>query len=255
MGTAVATKAIVLTIPPTLLGPESDYERGRIALKGEYNPILVESQKITAINSQEDAEKVNNLCRVLQAATKDSEIFFKPIKQQIDGFKKPILDHEKEFALPIDSEKRRLSSLSLVWEDKCAREKEERDRIAREAAEAQAKKDAEDAALAEAALLDAAGDKEGADELLSKPVEVDFVPVVTQSEAPAKMPGQVVKMNYSATVIDFRALVRAVVDGKAPWQCIVANESFLNGKARLEQDGFNVPGVLLNKTKTLHHRS
>jgi hypothetical protein len=248
MGTQVIEKAIVLTIPPTLLGPESEYDKRRLALKGEYSAVLVEAQKLTEINTAEDAEKANSLGRILQAATKDAEIFFKPIKQQVDAFKAPILNHEKEFATPIDTEKKRLGGLLTNWNEKLRREREEEERKAREEAE----KAAREEQLARAVELEASGDVQAAEAVLEEPV---MAPVVIQSQAPPKVAGQVEKMNYSATVTNINDLLTAVYQGRAPRACLIADESYLNSKARLEKEGFSVPGVRLNKTPATHFRS
>jgi hypothetical protein len=248
MGTATINGALVLEVPTQILGPGSEYDKRRIALKKDAEQLVLDAKKIVQVASAEEEEAANNAGRVLQAETKEIELFFKPIKQQIDGFKAPVLLHEKELGIPIDAEKKRIGGLITEWKQQCAREQEERDRKAREEAERQAREDQ----LARAIELEASGDKEAAAQVLEEPI---FAPAVTQSEAAPKLAGQVGRMTYSATVVDFRTLLKAVAEGRAPLQCLVADESYLNGKARLEKDGFNVPGVRLNKTPSTNFRS
>ena len=83
MGTTVATTnstELVLTQMVTLLGPEGDYEKRKIALRNEYGPIVASAAKITAITNEEEAQEAANHGRLLQAGTKELETFFKSIK-------------------------------------------------------------------------------------------------------------------------------------------------------------------------------
>ena len=111
MGTQTINAALVLTIPPTLLGPSSEYEKRRIALQKDISQLVLDASKITQVTTPEELELANNAGRVLQASTKEVELFYKPLKQQVDAFKAPLLAHEKEFAGPVEAEKRRLGGL------------------------------------------------------------------------------------------------------------------------------------------------
>lgn len=248
MGTATVERAIVLKVPAEILGPGSEYDKRRLALKGEYAQIILEAQTITIVDSPEALEKANNLGRILQAGSKDAETFFKPIKQQIDGFKAPVLAHEKEFANPLDAEKRRLGVLITTWNEKCAREKEERDRLAREEAEKQAREEQ----LQRAIELESSGEAEAAEAVLDEPI---FAPAVTRSEAPVRMTGQVGKTAYKCLVTDVKALLKAVAEGKAPMQCFMLDQGWLDRKAGLDKEGFDLPGCKLDKTSSVHFRS
>lgn len=248
MGTATIEAALVLQVPAELLGPGGEYDKRRIKLQKDINQLVLDASKITQVTTPEELELANNAGRVLQASTKEVELFYKPLKQQVDAFKAPLLQHEKEFAGPVEAEKRRLGALITTYNQEQERKRQEAERVAREAAEQAAR----DEALARAVELEAAGEKEAAEQLLNEPIQA--APVVIQQEAPVKMAGQVSRMTYSATVLDLKTLLKAVVDGKAPLQCVVADESYLNGKARLEKDGFSVPGVRLNKTPSTNFR-
>ena len=249
MGTVTIEGALVLRVPVELLGPGSEYEKRHLALKKDIQQLVLDSSKIVQVTTPEELENANNAGRVLQASTKEVELFYKPLKQQVDAFKAPLLAHEKEFAGPVDVEKKRLGGLITGYMQEQERQRQEAERVAREAAEAAAREEA----LNRAVEIESADGKEAAEQFLEEPLMV--APVVIQAEAPVKMAGQVSRMTYSATVLDLRALLKAVVEGKAPLQCVVADESYLNGKARLEKDGFNVPGVRLNKTPSTNFRS
>jgi hypothetical protein len=255
MGTTVIEGQLVLKVPVEILGPGSEYEQRYLALKGEIERLILEASKIKQVTTPEELEFANNAGRVLQASGKEVETFYKPLKQQVDAFKAPLLMHEKGFAGPLDTEKRRLGELITTYNAEVERKRLAAERVAREQAEAEARKAAEDAALAEAALLEAVGDTEGAEELLNQPIVVDVAPVVIQQEAPVKMAGQVGKITYKCIVTDAKALLKAVANGQAPMQCFSLDQGWLDKKAALDKDGFSLPGCRLDKQSSTHFRA
>lgn len=248
MGTQVLEKALVIQFPAEILGPKSEYDRRRLALKAEYDSVLVKAKGLAAIETADDAELAVQLGRLLQAGTKDGEELFTLVKRQCDALKKPVLDQEKAFSDPLENEKKRLGVLLTGWNQKQAQIREEEERKQREAAEKQAREDM----LSRAIELEQAGDSEAAEAVLEQPV---YAPVVTPSYAPARVSGQVSRMGYSATVVDLKALVKAVADGSAPLACIVPDMSYINAKARLDKDGFILPGCKLDKNSGTSFRS
>ena len=138
MGTVsiIESTAIVLTIPPTLLGPESLYEQRRLTLKADADRILVEARKVTAVDSPESLEQANNFGRLLQAETKEAELFFSPVKKEIDKIKAPVLAAENALKAELDAEKKRLGGLITTYNQEQEKKRQEAERVAREAAEA-----------------------------------------------------------------------------------------------------------------------
>ena len=199
--------------------------------------------------SPEELEDANNAGRVLQASTKEIELFYKPLKQQVDAFKAPLLQHEKEFAAPLDAEKRRLGGLITGYSQEVERKRQEEERKAREEAERVAREDA----LARAVEAEQSGDAEAAEQILNEPIMA--APVVIQQEAPVRMAGQVGKTAYKCVVTDVKALLRAVAEGKAPMQCFVLDQGWLDRKAGLDKDGFSLPGCKLDKQASTHFRA
>ena len=248
MATTTIEGALVLKVPTELLGPGSEYDRRRILLKRDVEQLVLDASKITAVTTADEAEQANNAGRVLQASMKEVEQFFKPLKVQVDDFKKPLLAHEKEFSLPLDAEKKRLGSLLTPWSEKLRQEREAEERRKREEADRIAREEQ----LARAVELEAAGDLEAAEQVLEEPI---FSPVVTQAVAPPKVAGQVNRVNYSARVVNFKELLKAVADGRAPVACVTVDESYINGLARLNKEGFSLPGCELVKTAATSFRS
>ena len=249
MGTATIEAALVLKVPAELLGPGGEYDKRRIALQKDINQLVLDASKITQVTTPEELELANNAGRVLQASTKEVELFYKPLKQQVDAFKAPLLAHEKEFAGPIETEKRRLGALITAYNQEQERKRQEAERVAREAAEQAARDDA----LARAVELEAAGDTAGAEQILNEPIQA--APVVIQQEAPVKMAGQVGKTTYKCIVTDVKALLKAVAAGTAPMQCFTLDQGWLDRKAALDKDGFDLPGCKLDKQVSTHFRN
>lgn len=231
-----------------VLAPKGEYETGRIKLRTEHRVVLENAKKVAAINSAEDAEQVTNFGRLLQAAVAESTAFFKTYKKQIDDIKAPILATEHEDVDPYEAEKKRLSGLSTQWNLKCQREQQEQERKNREAEEQRAREELLNRAI-EAESLEG---PEAAEQILSEPIIV--APSVPLSRGIEKPKGNVSTMNYSMKVLNMMQLVKAVAEGKAPAQAILVNESWLNAKARLDKEGYNVPGTELVRTPGTNFR-
>ena len=251
MGTTVATTnstELVLTQMVTLLGPEGDYEKRKIALRNEYGPIVASAAKITAITNEEEAREAANHGRLLQAGTKELETFFKSIKSKCDAIKNPILADEKVANKPLDDEKKRLGTLVGAWNEEVRRKALE----AQRKAEDEARKVAEEEALQRAIELAAAGEDEASDAVLAEPIVA--APVVVA--APVSRPtGSVGRKYYKCKVTNFKALVAAVAAGTVPIQALEANQSFLNNQADQFKEAFAFPGCELDTTSSTSFRS
>ena len=245
----VESTAIVIRVPVEVLGPGSPYELRKIEFHKEHGRILEAASAIESIDSPEDEARAVEFGRLLQAAAKELERFFKEVKVQIDAIKNPVLADEHGAADPIEEEKERLGDLCTVWRQKQREIKEASDRAAREEAERLAR----ESILERAVELEEFGEVEQAEALLQEPVENHVVQV--QTRVATRASGQVSKTTYSATVTNLLELVKAIAAGKAPLQAIKANESYLNKKANLEKEGFSVPGCKLNRTEGTSFRT
>ena len=247
MPTSIESTAIVIRVPVEVLD-RAAYElaswnsKRALCNSGSGQPHSVD-------RSPEDEARAVEFGRLLQAASKEVESFFKEVKVQIDAIKKPVLADEHFAASIIDGEKKRLGGMLTAWAQEQRRIQEEANRFARELAEAQAR----EALLARAVELEMDGESEQAEALLEEPVENHIV--TTQTRITSRASGQVIKTTYSATVTNLLELVKAVAAGKAPLQAIKADESYLNKKANLEKEGFSVPGCKLNRTEGTSFRS
>lgn len=138
--------------------------------------------------------------------------------------------------IPVGEQKNTLRLGMKSYEDE-----QERIRRAEQARlEEEARKAAEEAALAQAVALEQNGHKSAAEAVIATPVVAPavYVPKTT----PAGF-GNATRRTWGAEVTDIMALVKAVADGKVPVQAIEANTVFLNQQARALKAALQYPGV------------
>lgn len=242
----VGNNALTLQLPAELLGPGSEYEERRIALRKEWLPAVEAAKAIKVIDGETCEEAVRH-GRFLQNATKAVEEFYKPVKQQIDALKKPVLAAESEDSAAIEAQKKQLGEQITKYNAEQRRIREDQERVAREAAEKQAREDA----LNRAIELEEQGQLEQSKAILEEPVVTS---VVVQSTT-QRVAGQVGKVAYAAEVIDVRILVEAALKDRTLMPAIRIDEAWLNRKAALDKESFSIPGVRLVKRETTHFRS
>ena len=130
------------------------------------------------------------------------------------------------------------------------REAEDRKRRAEaEKLAAEQRKREEDERLRRAAELEAAGEKDIANELLDAPIDTPHV------ELPkVAIHGQSIRHVYEAEVMSLDQLVKAVAAGKAHPNCVIANGAFLNQEARAQKELLKIPGVRVVKRSVTMRR-
>jgi hypothetical protein len=126
----------------------------------------------------------------------------------------------------------------------------ERERLAAEAAKKEAELEAAMATGDDTAIEQAQA------EAFAAVVVSQAVTVTPIASAPAKVTGISSRTNHVAEVTDLMALVKAVADGKAPIQCLVADTKFLNAQAKaFKRDGELYPGVIGKAERSLSARA
>lgn len=161
-------------------------------------------------------------------------------KAKIMAFFKPASDKLNDAATII-------SNTMLVWEDEQERIRQE----AEQKAHKEARERTEEEQLALAAELEASGDKETAEAIISAPVEV--APVKIQSTVP-RTAQAFSRETWSGEVTDLMALVKAIAEGKAPLNLVMANQTAINGLARSLKRSMNYPGIRAISSKTMASR-
>lgn len=138
--------------------------------------------------------------------------------------------------IPVGEQKNSLRIGMKTFEDE-----QERIRRAEQARlEEEARKAAEEAALAQAVALEMNGHKAAAEAVIAVPVVAPavYVPKTTPTGF-----GNATRRVWGAEVTDLMALVKAVAGGQVPIQAIEANSVFLNQQARALKSALSYPGV------------
>ena len=138
--------------------------------------------------------------------------------------------------IPVGEQKNSLRLGMKTFEDE-----QERIRRAEQARlEEEARKAAEEAALAQAVALEMNGHKAAAEAVIAAPVVAPavYVPKTTPTGF-----GNATRRTWGAEVTDLLALVKAVAAGIVPLQAIDANSVFLNQQARALKSALSYPGV------------
>lgn len=163
--------------------------------------------------------------------------FFAPVEARLQGAesaaKRALLDYEEAQRARAAEEQRKADEKA----------EKERLRLAKIAADNEAK----------AAAARAAGDEKAAAKFEAKAEAAEekesyvMAPVIERE--PPKVKGVSTRKTYSAEVTDLMALVKAVAAGQAPLAYVTANEKVLDAQARALQDQFVCPGVkVVDKT-------
>jgi len=138
--------------------------------------------------------------------------------------------------IPVGEQKNSLRIGMKTFEDE-----QERIRRAEQARlEEEARKAAEEAALAQAVALEMNGHKAAAEAVIAAPVVAPAVYV--QKTTPTGF-GNATRRTWGAEVTDLMALVKAVAAGIVPIQAIEANTVFLGQQVRALKSALQYPGV------------
>jgi hypothetical protein len=171
---------------------------------------------------------------------------YDPVIKAAHEAHKAAVKAKKDQYEPVEAAMRTINAKMTAW----FRAEQERKAAIQRKLDEEARKKAEEAQLAQAEILASMGMDEAADEAL------DAAPVIQRTvvAAPEKGDGVSYRDSYSATVVDLMSLVRAVAAGEVPISAVLANETYLNGRARLEKADMKVPGVRIVKETTMVRR-
>jgi hypothetical protein len=171
-----------------------------------------------------------------------AEAFMRPRIQEADKHHKSLVADLRKLKDPFDEGAKIYKGKMIAFEEE---QKAIRDREQAKL-DLEAKQKEEEERLELASLLEQAGAKDAADELLDRPVNPR--PAVLPPATP-KVDGFSYRTQYSAEVIDFGALIQAVCAGKVPIEVLLPNQLFLNQQARALKGALNYPGVKVVEKK------
>ena len=198
---------------------------------------IPEQAKGLTVSSNEQYEQGEGLLATCKQLETEIHAAFDPIVEKANLAHKEAVAQRTKYLTPIEEGRKILKQKMIAYQsDQEIKRFKEQQRL-----EAEARKRADDEALASAVQAEAEGDKETADAILSEPVQV--APVVAQRTAPAASRLSAGRSVWSAEVVNLMMLVKSIAAGTQPITLIQANETALNGMARSLKGSMAIPGV------------
>ena len=199
--------------------------------------------------------RANELFLVIKGLRKKIADTLNPIIQAAHNAHKIALGKKAELEAPlIAGEKWLNGQMTAYYQEQERKRKAEEDRLRQEAIQAEMarRQEEEERKMAKAAILEAAGATDEADQLVNEAIQAKEEPVVVQVAPPptpkVQMTGATVKEYWSAEVFDRKALAKAVGEGRCPLSFIEPNMTALNAQARSLKNEMSIPGVRATST-------
>lgn len=207
---------------------------------------MIERAMATKVVTEDDYKAAIAVEMGLNALVKEIKETFDPLaKRAHDAHRAITTERAKQLAAP-EQAIRHLQSLREAWTRE-QRAIAERERLRLEAAQ---RREAEDAALAAAAELEA----EGYRELAEIALDVRPVSATTKAWTPPKVAGAVSSGSFSATVTDFRAFVLWCVK-TARFELLAVDQSALNALAKSSKGAIRPDGAKVEATTQTRYRT
>jgi hypothetical protein len=204
---------------------------------------IIDVVKSISIKDRDDYEFAQLAMKDVKDRIKQLEEIRFGQTRPIDEAKKRIMEFFKVPLQKLEDAKSFLNKIMVRWaEDQERIRKEEEKRLQEEA-----KKRAEEDALKAALEAEKAGDTAEAEAIISEPVYVPPIKVV--SEVPKSKESHI-RETWSAEGYDLMTTVKAISDGKAPLQCVKYDDVFINGQGRSYKQALSIPGVRAISKKT-----
>ena len=192
---------------------------------------------IVTIKTVEEYSKCNELWQSGKAMMKSIDAAYDDIITAAHETHKKAVAKKKLFYLPVKEGTTYVKSIMSAYD-----EEQERIRLEKEAELRKAALKIEEEARLRAAIeAEDAGQEEAAEVIMAEPV---IAPVVIAPKTTPKLQGgPIYRTIWDAEVFDFKALVKAVADGKVSINALLPNKSFLKSQATDYKKTLNFPGV------------
>jgi hypothetical protein len=172
--------------------------------------------------------------------------WFDPIDDASKKQRQAVIAQGKKIDEPFDYIIKTTGSKAAQWM-RVEQAKAEAERVKKEL---EARRIAEEVQIRAAEELAKAGEFKMADKVLEVKMPIQKIEV----EEPVKAEGVYYQDRWSAECIDLMELVKSVASGATPIAAIMANETYLNGWARLTKGAEKIPGVKTINTPTQGRR-
>ena len=175
-----------------------------------------------------------------------NETFDAPIRAAHAAHKAVLAAKDKHMAPVAEAERIIKPKLATYAQEQEDRRLEEQKRL-----EVEARKNAEDEALAQAVAAEDSGDKAAAEAILTSPIQT--TPVVLPKQT--KVNGVSFRTKWCGTVTDKMALIKAVAAGQAPANLLCENPTAIRQFAESTQGAVPVPGIRFYDEKIVSSRA
>lgn len=205
--------------------------------------VVIEDDSQLAL-AADQMQRIKGLAKNLDASRKE-------MTKPIDAAKKDIMDHFKAPISVLTTAENLIKKAMADYDTK-----KEKERIAAEAAAAEAERKRVEKLEERAEKHREKGNEEKADALEEEAAMAVETAVVDTSP---KVEGVSYATTYSAEVKDLLKLVKAVAEGRIPPNAVMADTKFLNQQAKALKENFDFmykdAGVKLKKEKTVRAKS
>lgn len=190
---------------------------------------LPEQAKTLEITSAQDFERAGEVLLAIKDLRREIDAVFDPVVSQAWKAHKEAVCAKKKVEAPLAEAEEILKPRISAWMAQEAANRRETEKSL-----------ADDIALNLAALAAKNGDAQKAEAILNGQGPA-IAPVILPPAA--KVAGISTRDNWAAEVTDFRALIRAVADGKWPSNLLQPDQTALNNMAKSLRGELNIPGV------------
>ena len=197
-----------------------------------------ERAKIVKVASNDQYLEACELVKTIKALRAEIDATFDPVIAKAYQTHKEAVAQKRKFEQPLVEAEGLVKRSIGDWLSEQERiRKEEELRLQKLAQEEEERRQ-----LQNAVILDDLGETEEANRLLEETV---VAPPVVLPQFTPKVHGVSMSQRYSAEVVNLMELVKAVAQGKAPIQCLKADQVFLNRQAVAMRQAMAYPGVKL----------
>jgi transcription elongation GreA/GreB family factor len=225
------------TAPATNNAPFAVIERPRVSVN--TTDLVTRASAIERIESAEQLEIAAEIKKNLTSLKKKIESDFAPTKDAINAAKNALMAQIHGYLDPIDNAIARLQTLGNTYLREEERKRIEEQRRKQE----EERKRLEAERLEEAAMLEAMGENETAEQLISEPVEVAPIPTMAP---PPPVAGVAQVRTWTYEITDRKALYHAIAaapEGHVLREVDTILAKVLGGVARKHKDSLPIPGV------------
>lgn len=250
---------LVETSFPNIIPPD-DSTSFRLSLISKAQQFSASIANIR-VDSPEAYSRAGETLKAVKGMRGELETVCRPVINAHHQAHKQSMEEFKRGDVPLASAENNLKIALLSYDheqEKIRRVEQERlQRIAESEAREAARLQEEERRLQEAVELEAAGNKEEAEQVLAAPVvtPVVYVPPVVLATTTPKVEGLSKRQVWKCDVTDKMALIKAVAAGLVPLAAIEANTVFLGQQARSLKSEMKYPGVKVWPEETMSGRA